>query len=353
MNRFIRIRLRLPLLWLCCCVILHGVMYEIAAAQTRREREVEKPDVEKRVPYGPSTNLSFWPHYQLPCNGKVVIQGTPERVEEILDYAPFLLGGDDTVRLRPVNEDQASSEMLYVLLEPERNLQAGRSYFIYFDRYTLPRKYDVYINDTVDLTPPDWTDPPAYIGGTDRKGSHYFYLALPISSQEPLRIECVVEDSAGNRQVSWLYPRRDILVMLNNTILESTTVPLQLDPGSLMQQVSVPDHLILLVGNGNMGGEIYFQPGTTYQITMTAVDPAGNRSIEHHGKITVPTPPPPPEVTPDQTDQAASTGDDRSVGIRMESSRFYRTEEEDKPALIPRFEVSTDVSTEKEKSRSE
>lgn len=197
---------------------------------------------------------------------------------------------------------------------------------------TLLGQTDVVPADTL---PPVWNGPPAYIGGCDREdGSRYAYLALPIDAEDVVAVEVRIQKGRNESDTLLLVPRRDIVEEFSGAILVSDEVILQLDPAPTGQRVSVPDHAILPVGNGEYGGGIKFEPGETYRIAMTLIDAAGNRSVESKsGTITI------PDGSADARSAAPTTGGSATVADDSESSSGIRIESDSQRAsLIPVFE---------------
>ena len=241
----------------------------------------------------PTGTLSIWPEHRLPVNGRIVLSGTPERIEPILASAPSLISGSDTVPLHPTTRYVLSEEFHQVVLAPERLLLPSRDYQLDGETESVQDRYHVRTDPDEDTLSPVWNGPPAYIGGCHRDEEHYLYLALPVGGTGSTAIETELIDSLGNRQTFLAFPRPDIVEQFSGALLASETVPLKLDPpvepGLIGNMISVPDHILLPIGHGRYGGEIIFPAGANYRIRFTAIDAAGNRSTASpEGIITLP-----------------------------------------------------------------
>ena len=332
MNRFIRIRLLLTSLQSFVLVLLAPIIPLSA-------QSVDSPDT-PILREALISKIEIWPHSQLPPNGQLLFSGKTSELESSVRQERFLLNSADTVRLLLHKHYRGSNGTSQVVYKPERLLLAEKEYRLFSDG-DKQIEYSVKVTSTIDTVAPIWSDPPSYIGGNHRSTSHYLFLALPLDSTELLAIEATFIDTTGTQHRHFLVPQKEIVERFENSLFESRTVPLQLDPSLSGNRITVPEHLILPIGHGRYGGSIYFEPGGIYSLSLRAVDASGNYSKNHwQGTITLP--------NVDERTPLPVTGSDNKTPPEPYSRRDQlqnRFSDKVVQPLIPRFVLSPEENT--------
>ncbi len=238
-------------------------------------------------------------------NGTILLAGRTLNAHTILQRLAgqelFLATNTDTIPLRTtatISEEKHSKNTPHyaeLLLSPERPLPSGAQCRLIAgdasEQQGIP-ELAWRISTGTDTIRPRWNGLPSYIGGCDREGeSHYAYVAIPVNEPIIVQAQLVSVDDSGNPDTATalFLPRPNIVEQFSGAILISDEVILQLDPAMNGNRISVDDYMILPIGDGVYGGDFTFEAGKEYQISLTLIDGAGNRSEEiQEGSITLP-----------------------------------------------------------------
>jgi hypothetical protein len=187
----------------------------------------------------------------LPTNGRILFEAygaaRPD-LDALSTLRPRLESGKDVVPLAVVGKHEGDFAVRQAILAPQRPLRAGATYTFHVDPLpsgvaVAPQDYAVAAR--ADTAPPVWSGAPRVVGRSFRPlgcgPEAHVEIAIPATDDlGPLRVEAEVRD--GTRTTTYVVP------VTNGTIE---------------------------LGHGMCSGPFAMASGAAYQVTLRAVDAAG------------------------------------------------------------------------------